>query len=331
MLTIRENFMETIKGGNPDRFVNQYEYMKMLFGDPSGKDFPFPTPGGPMVPTKWGVQYVWPEGVLGGFPVHTPEHVVIKDITKWRDYVNIPKIDYTDEQWAPFEGMADSIDTDEYFCTLMVAPGIFEMTHHLQGMDTALLNYYTEPEATKELIEMLTDYEIRWGAQLLKHAKGKADCLFHHDDWGSHISTFMSPEMFDEFILPAYKKIYGFYKENGIKIIVHHSDSYAATLVPQMIEMGVDVFQGCVTTNNVPQLVKQYGGKISFMGDLNNGVLDIADCPDELIRSEVERACRTNGKHYFIPCLTMGGPGSTYPGVYDRVTEEINRMSKEMF
>lgn len=25
MLTIRENFMETIKGGNPDRFVKQYE------------------------------------------------------------------------------------------------------------------------------------------------------------------------------------------------------------------------------------------------------------------------------------------------------------------
>ena len=28
MLTIRENFMETIKGGNPDRFVKQYEYQE---------------------------------------------------------------------------------------------------------------------------------------------------------------------------------------------------------------------------------------------------------------------------------------------------------------
>jgi hypothetical protein len=34
MLTIRQNFLETIKGGNPDRFVDQYEYVELLF-DPS--------------------------------------------------------------------------------------------------------------------------------------------------------------------------------------------------------------------------------------------------------------------------------------------------------
>ena len=331
MLTVRENFMETIKGGNPDRFVKQYEFMQMVGGDPSGVEFPRPMEGGPMLPTKWGVMYSWPQGVLASFPVHTPEYVVIKDITKWRDYVNVPKIDYPDEAWAPFEAAVDAVDTDEYFCTLMVAPGIFEMTHHLQGMDNALVNYYAEPEATKDLIDMLTDYEIKWGEQLIKHSKGKAEAVFHHDDWGTHISTFMSNDMFDEFILPAYKKIYGFYKDNGIKVIVHHSDSYAATLVPQMIEMGVDVFQGCVTTNDVPKLVKQYGEKISFMGDLNNGVLDIENCPDELIMSEVERACRNNGKHYFIPCLTMGGPSSIYPGVYEKVSDAIDVMSKKMF
>ena len=46
------------------------------------------------------------------------------------------------------------------------------------------------------------------------------DALLHHDDWGSHRSSFISPEMFEEFIVPAYKKIYGFYKANGVDIIV---------------------------------------------------------------------------------------------------------------
>lgn len=27
MLTIKENLLETIRGGNPDRFVNQYEFL----------------------------------------------------------------------------------------------------------------------------------------------------------------------------------------------------------------------------------------------------------------------------------------------------------------
>ena len=31
MLTPRQNFLETIHGGKPERFVNQFEYMTLLF------------------------------------------------------------------------------------------------------------------------------------------------------------------------------------------------------------------------------------------------------------------------------------------------------------
>ena len=197
------------------------------------------------------------------------------------------------------------------------------------SIDEALVAFYTNPDEMHELVDYITEYELKLAEQLCKHAH--PDAVFHHDDWGSHNSSFLSPEMFEEFFVPAYKKVYGYYKEHGVQIIVHHSDSYAANLVPAMIEMGIDVFQGCVTTNNVPELVKKYGGKIAFMGDINNGVCDVADWTPELIEREVRRACETNGKHYFIPCLTAGGPGSTYPGVYECATEMINKMSKEMF
>ena len=30
MLTIRQNLLETIHGGHPDRFVNQYEFLKII-------------------------------------------------------------------------------------------------------------------------------------------------------------------------------------------------------------------------------------------------------------------------------------------------------------
>ena len=40
---------------------------------------------------------------------------------------------------------------------------------------------------------------------------------------------------------------------------------------------------------------------------------------------------KPSGKLYYIPNTTMGGPESTYPGVYEAVTEEIDKMSKEMF
>lgn len=33
MLTAKENLREVIRGGNPDRFVNQYEAVQLLFQD----------------------------------------------------------------------------------------------------------------------------------------------------------------------------------------------------------------------------------------------------------------------------------------------------------
>ncbi|MCL1803973.1 MAG: uroporphyrinogen decarboxylase [Eubacteriaceae bacterium] len=331
MLTKRENFLETIRGGNPDRFVNQFEALGMIGApNPQGLKYPRPTPGGEPTKTGWGVTYVWPEGMPGGMPDHVnEENIVLKDITKWRDYVKMPEINFPDEAWADFAAAAAAIDRNEVFCTLMVAPGLFEMCHHLQSMGVALENFYLEPDSVKELIAYFTEYELLWAEQLLKYSK--ADLMLHHDDWGAQKSTFFSPAMFKEFFVEPYKEIYGFYKDNGVEIIVHHADSYAANLVPDMIDIGIDVFQGCLSSNNVPELIKEFGGQISFMGDLNNGVLDVPNWSPEVIRQEVERACRTNGKLYYIPCLTAGGPGSSYPGVFDAVTAEINRMSEIMF
>ena len=65
----------------------------------------------------------------------------------------------------------------------------------------------------------------------------------------------MSPDMFREFFLAPYKKIYKFWKDNGVELIVHHSDSFGATLVPDMIDMGIDIWQGVMTSNNAPELI----------------------------------------------------------------------------
>jgi uroporphyrinogen-III decarboxylase len=334
MLTRRQNFLETIRGGKPGRFVKQYEALQLLMGpnyaagNPISAASASPAPGGSAV-NSWGVTVKWIEGHPGPFPVHDAAHKVVKDVAKWKNVVKMPKTDYTGAEWEQYAKIAEAVDKKEYFSTVTFFCGVFEQCHYLMGIDDCLAALYDEPEAMHELIDYITEFELKYAEGVTKYLK--PDALFHHDDWGTQISTFMSPEMFDEFYLPAYKKIYAYYKSHGVEVIVHHSDSYAATLVPEMIEMGVDVFQGCITTNKVPELVKKYGGKISFMGDLNNGVMDKEDWTKELVRSEVERACRSNGKLYFIPCLTMGGPGSTYPGVYETVDEEIDRMSKEMF
>jgi uroporphyrinogen-III decarboxylase len=318
--------METIKGGKPDRFVNQYEFLELMREAPKEA---FMTPKGTEVKNAWGITIRWPEGQIGSFPVHDHGHKVLNDITEWREYVKAPAVEYPAERWTEAIAHAKSVDRDEKFVTAFVTPGIFELTHYLMGMEDALMSYYEEPEAMHELIAYLTEYELQYAQQLIDNLH--PDALFHHDDWGSQISSFMSPETFKEFILPAYKKIYGFYKDNGVELIVHHSDSYGVNLVPFMIEMGIDIWQGVMNTNNIPELIKEYGGQISFMGGLHSGEIDFPDWTPEIVMEHVERACKECGKHYFIPNLSQGAPISSFPGVYEATSEAIDKMSAELF
>lgn len=326
MLSIKENFLETIKGGNPDRFVKQYEFMEIILEAPMGKGV---NPGETIV-DDWGVTRSWPEGQIGGFPVHTKDKIVVKDITKWEEYLNVPSAIYPEEDWAAAIAHANEVrEKGEKYVTAFVAPGIFEHTHHLMSMDEALVAYYEEPECMKAMIDVIVQRELDYAAELVKYIQPEA--IFHHDDWGTQRSTFLSPAMFDEFIAPGYQKVYKFYKDNGVKFIVHHCDSYAATLVPAMIEMGIDVWQGAMTTNNLPELIEKYGKDITFMGGIDSGVVDFPGWTRENIYNYTKKICEECGKLYFIPCLSQGLNFSSFEGVYDTTDEVIDEVSKEMF
>ncbi len=116
-----------------------------------------------------------------------------------------------------------------------------------------------------------------------------------------------------------------------MELIVHHSDSYAETLVPYMIEMGIDIWQGVMTTNNIPEMIRKYGGQISFMGGIDSATIDYPGWTREKVAQEVRRACTEYGKLYFIPGASQGLPISNFEGVYEATSEEIEKMSKEMF
>lgn len=329
MLTPKQNLLETMHGGHPDRFVNQYEFIKILRGTPFDMHNPSPKYGEHNVVNAWGVTRSFPEGTPGAFPVHDAAHIVCPDITEWKSYVKAPRVKYEAADWEPLIQQAEEIDRSQYFVSPMLAPGLFEQCHYLMEIQNTLINFYEEPDDMKDLIKYLADWEIQYAEEICKYLK--PDALFHHDDWGTQISTFMSPDMFEEFFLDPYKEVYGYYKSHGVELIVHHSDSYAATLVPYMIDMGIDIWQGVMTTNNIPELIKQYGGKITFMGGIDSAKVDHPGWTREEVKREVTRACQECGKLYFIPCASQGLAGSTFPGVYETLSEEIDLMSKELF
>ena len=329
MLTKKQNMLETMRGGNPDRFVNQYEAFAIIHSDPISGNTPMPMPGGEPVADAWGITRSWPAGFPGAFPVHDEEHIVCKDISRWREYVKAPQAVFPDSAWEAAIKEAAAVDRNEYYVTKFVAPGLFEQCHYLLEIQACLMAFYEEPEAMHELIGYIADYHMQVAEEVCKHLK--PDALFQHDDWGSQISTFISPAMFEEFFLPHYKRIYGYYKDHGVEVIIHHSDSYAATLVPYMIEMQMDIWQGVMTTNDMPALIKQYGGQITFMGGIDSARVDYPQWTRADVEREVMRDCTECGKLYFIPSASQGLPMSNYPGVYEALSEEIDAASKKLF
>ena len=331
MLTARENLRQTIiPNGKPDRFVNNYEGVYLMMHPQVIHSGALLNPGDMNVVNAWGVTNSFPIGTPGAFPVHTPDKIVVKDIEEWEKYVKAPELNFPEAEWEVFQQQYDEVKgSGKAYAAAFIAPGLFEQTHHLCSIDEALVYYITNPDEMKEMLKYLTEFELRNAEQICDHLH--PDALFHHDDWGSEMNSFLRPEMFAEFFVEPYKEIYGYYKSRGVEFVFHHNDSYSANLVPYMIEMGIDVWQGTMESNNVPALLEKYKGQISFMGNIDNKDVDFQGWTS----ADIERVVYEHLDGYefqsYIPCITQGGPGSTFSGTYVEMCKYFDQYNSEKF
>ena len=331
MLSPKQNLLETIRGGHPDRYVNQFEAFQLLDMDPMYQRYPEPEMGKGPVQNPWGVWLDWPDGTPGPFPLHDADHVLLTEDTleDWRDYIKMPDYNYTEEEWAPIMEAAAKVDRENYFATVQIWPGLFETCHFLMDMETFMTSLYEEPEIVHDIIDMITEYELARAKDIIDRIH--PDALYRHDDWGTQISTFISKDLFREFFLEPTKKIYRFWKDNGVQVVIHHNDAYGETLIPEMIEMGIDVWQGALSTNDLPRIAKEYKGQLTVMGGINNGIVDMPDWTPEMVEKETFRILDWVDSPYFIPNATQGCAFSTYPGVYETVTASIDKYNKTYY
>lgn len=334
MLTIKQNFLETLKkGGHPDRLVKQYEYGAFLLGDPI--EFHIRGAYGPGKETwhdRFGVKLSWPADSPGVMPHVTGDDIVIKDITKWREQVKIPEIAKNcsgPEVWKEYNERIGAVDREEYFIMPFMHSGVFERSHYLLGFEEMFICLYEEPEYLKELLDRLGDYRLEVMKTLVENTH--TDLVLSHDDWGSKNSLFMSIDMWREFIRPQYEKIYGYLKEQGV-IIVHHADCFCEPLVEDMIDLGIDVWQGVVPANNIEAILRKADGRLTLQGGFDSAIYDGIYTTEEQLRAHVREVCMKYGPMgNFIPSITYGGPGCWHPERDAIMDDEIDKCSLEIF
>lgn len=204
----------------------------------------------------------------------------LDDITNWRslEFPNLRAIDWKKDYKEIYEGKI-SQDRLTYF---IIVNGFFERTADLTSFEDAFCYLLEEPEALTEFYDRLAE----WHIELIKIAKEyyHTDMILFHDDMGTQISTFFSPQIYKELFLPQYKKVTKAAHDMGMYICIH-SCGCIGSLMPLIIEAGFDAWEGQDSSNDKKAIMDQYGK------DLAQCTLFVipADMSDEEAVAEVHK------------------------------------------
>lgn len=330
MLTLKENFLETIKkDGKPEKLCACYTAFKPIPGDPVFKFVRGNRIRGTNSYDRWGTYIMFPEDQPAATPFVTAENQVIQDIEDWEKYVKVPDlVANCSEGWEEAIKAKETVDSKEYFTMTIMGTGIFEQCHMLMTFEDTLANLLMYPDEMHQLIDAITEYRLSYMKLIVENLH--PDVILSHDDWGSRTSMLMAPDTWREFFKEPYRRLYKYLHDNGV-MVIHHSDSYNEPIVEDMEEIGIDVWQGVLPTNNIPEISKRLKGTMALMGGIDSRI-DRADVTEEEIRKEVRRVCEEYGHlPQFIPSITYGGPGTLYPWVQDVIIDEIEKFNIETF
>lgn len=323
----RENYLRIIRGGQPEYLCHTEEYTGGWFPDALMMSGNRPNFGGSWL-DAWGVQYEWPEGEPGPVPIVTEENKVIKDITHWDKYLNVPWPSKLDLDWSDTEKRAAEFDRENHLLMGTCVTGLFELTHNLMGFEDALVAFMTEPEAMGELLDVLTEYKLEYLKLLIDHIQ--PDMIHIHDDWGTKKSLFMSPDTWRDLLKPRWAKIYDYMHSRGV-IVQHHADCVCAPIVEDMAEIGVDVWQGIIPQNDIAAVQKVLNGRMALEGGLDCTPFDYPGGWNEpQVRQFVRSVCDDYARAgCFVPAVPNGRPLT--PGIHEIIVDELNTYGEHFF
>lgn len=115
--------------------------------------------------------------------------------------------------------------------------GFFWFPRTLFGIEPHLYAFYDEPELMHCINSDLSDYNIRIIEAICTELN--PDMVGFGEDMSYNNGPMLSKAMFDEFLLPYYRKVIPYIKKHGIKVLID-SDGDITTMVPWMIEAGIE-------------------------------------------------------------------------------------------
>jgi len=172
-----------------------------------------------------------------------------------RRYENVPRrLD---------ELSADPDRRDKYVIT-----GIFmilwERMHSLHGFENCMMDMMDDLPGIHELADRIVEFDLAVVRNMHRICGSRIQGFSFTEDWGTQIDLHVSPQLWQRFFFPRYRRLFGAIHECGWHVWMHSCGKINKAL-PGLIEAGCDVINmQQPRTNGIEEIGRQFAGRICF-------------------------------------------------------------------
>jgi uroporphyrinogen decarboxylase len=170
---------------------------------------------------------------------------------------------------------------------------LFERAWSIRGMQQLFIDMATQPEFVEELLDRIVH---EWNLPIIDQQLALGvDGFYFADDWGSTTQLMFSARMWRRFIKPRLALIYEHCHRAGV-VVGQHSDGAVSPLFPDLIEIGLDVFNPLSPHVMDPaEMKRQYGDRLCFYGGIDVEHTLPFGTPDD-VRAEIRSRAQVMGQ-----------------------------------
>ena len=174
------------------------------------------------------------------------------------------------------------------------ASGFWTCFYHnimdLFGMDNYMTKMYTHPEVVRAVTDRVCGFYYEANERFFEFAGDLVDGFFFGNDFGTQVNLICSPEQFDAFIMPWFRKFTEQGHRHGHQVILH-SCGAIHTVIDRLIDAGVDCLhplQARARDMDAATLARDYKSRITFLGGIDTQEVLVHATPEE-VKAEVRR------------------------------------------
>lgn len=183
----------------------------------------------------------------------------------------------------------------EYWIVGVTVTTIFETAWALRGYEQTLVDLALNPDLIDRLFDIPFHYHLTAAQKLVELG---VDMIWIGDDVGAQHHMLISPDTWRRFLKPRLATFIATLKAANPAIkIAYHSDGDISPIIPDLIEIGLDVLNPIQPRSMDPaEIKKKYGRNLCFWGSIDEQHTLPFGSPAD-VRAEVINRLKTLGRN----------------------------------